>query len=159
FVSPNIPKSSSSQETPSSIVPLANLPPSIERELEELEGIPSPSSSVEVDLSSLIADIRGRYTSQESVPQLPFPTLSGLARSNSMPADSSHTLTTISLFNTKSMDDLVTLVNLKNGAPSRIRARWTNLEGPSSNPNPSPVTKTRFKVKAFFEKKLLKGKM
>ncbi|MCE3050230.1 hypothetical protein HAX54_046709 [Datura stramonium] len=167
-VSPDVLKSPPSQETPPSFVPFASLPPSIEGELGLSVAPPSndipgssmktahtslspekePSSPMQVDLPYLIADIWSRYTSQESVPRSPSPKCS------------------------ESIDDLVTLADLKKrackrllgsakataygskfpcvlGPASRTWACRNNLERPSTNTKSSPIT--RFKVKAFIE--------
>ncbi|MCD7467654.1 hypothetical protein HAX54_005204 [Datura stramonium] len=147
------------------------------------DGSPSNSSMVEVELSSLLADIQSRYVVQE--PDPPSPSLpkypSSLAGSVSLPIDGGETFVDVSLSNSESLDDLVPLASLKKGARKRLlrstgfpvsgskipcvsgpvshtRARQSNLEGISPNPQLSPVPRTRSRVKPFSERKLLKGK-
>ncbi|MCE0481274.1 hypothetical protein HAX54_038892 [Datura stramonium] len=115
----------------------------------------------------------------ESVPKSPSSTYSAPAQSNSVSAESDYTLATTSLFDSKSLEDLVPIVALKKwvrkrvlaysqvvvstsktpyvlGPASRTRAHRNNQDGTPTIPNP-PFTKS--KVKSFSERKILKVKM
>ncbi|MCE3216418.1 hypothetical protein HAX54_006437, partial [Datura stramonium] len=146
FVSPEILMSLSSQDQTPIIFPLANLPPPIKGELGLLvassfggspgssmatthtslfsnEGSasnPSPSSSVEVDLPSLLAYIQGRYTSKDTKPPPSSLTHSDPTGSSSTPTDSGKSPTTISFSDFASTNDSVPLAELKKGARKRL---------------------------------------
>ncbi|MCE3216251.1 hypothetical protein HAX54_005741 [Datura stramonium] len=95
------------------------------REYNQGESETSPSSpQIEVDLPSLIADLRGRYVVQDLVP-LPFsPNQSSWSPSGSDSIPTTEDLTSIvdSMSESESVDDLVPLAALKKGDLKRLRS-------------------------------------
>ncbi|MCD7455460.1 hypothetical protein HAX54_028232 [Datura stramonium] len=132
-------------------------------------------------MTTLIADIRSRYTSQkESVPRSSPQIGSSPTGSDSISTTNDPTPTSNSSFDTKSSKDLVPLSELKKGARKRILFSTKTLvcklklpcvlgsvshtRAHRNNHGGNPVTsgllidlKTRFRVKPFSERKLLKG--
>ncbi|MCD9643888.1 hypothetical protein HAX54_031772 [Datura stramonium] len=170
------------QEKPISVPPLASLPPLIEGNLSpsvESVGNPSPTSSVPIDLETLISDIRNRYVPHESIQNSPSPTCSAPTDYTFVSGVSNNTPDTLSLLNSESEEDLVPIEALNKGARKRVLASSQAVEfvsktpcvfGPASRtracrntqggtpPIPKPIV-PKSKVKPFFERKLLKVKM
>ncbi|MCD7460567.1 hypothetical protein HAX54_043835 [Datura stramonium] len=83
---------------------------------EESTGSLSPTSSASIDLSNLISDIQNRYDPHDSVPKSPSPISSSSADSASISAASDNPPDNVSLFDSKSEEDLVPIAALKKGA-------------------------------------------
>ncbi|MCD7467822.1 hypothetical protein HAX54_005465 [Datura stramonium] len=142
---------------------------------------PSSYSPTAVDFSTLLVDIRGQYTSKDTAPTPSSPTYSDPTGSDSTPADNGKYPTVVSLSDFGSTDDFVPLADLKKGAHKTLwfrssqattsnipcvaghasctRAHRIMVEGPSAKPKSSPVNQPKLRVKAFYERKLLKGNM
>ncbi|MCE5166023.1 hypothetical protein HAX54_014125 [Datura stramonium] len=121
--------------------------------LSPKNGLETGTSSpyIEFDLPSLIADIWGRYVAQDSMPLSPSPNQSSRSPTGSDPKD----VMPIAAKGHTSAPK----VPCVSGAVSRTRARRPDVAGPSVVPPSSHVPKTRFRVKPFSKRKLLKEKM
>ncbi|MCD9638139.1 hypothetical protein HAX54_021873 [Datura stramonium] len=136
---------------------------------EESTGNPSPTSLAPIDLSTLISDIQNKYSPHESVPKSPSPKRYTLTHSASIYAASDDPPDNVFLSDSESGEDLVPIVALKKGAWKRIFASGQAMS-PASHTLarrktqggtiviPKPIV-PQYKVKPFFERKLLKGKM
>ncbi|MCD7455211.1 hypothetical protein HAX54_027423 [Datura stramonium] len=90
-------------------------------------GSPSYSSPAFVDLSTLLADIRGRYTSQGAALSASSPTKSGLAGSDFDLIESAKSPAPMSLSDSGSSDDSMPLAELKKRARKQLLFRYSQV--------------------------------